>query len=57
MSDRGMTILTKQGHLCGQSTAKVDFYKHCIFGKQKRAIFNLVIHRTNDTFDYYHSKL
>lgn len=57
MSDRGMTILTKQGHLCGQSTAKVDFYKHCIFGKQKRAIFSLVIHRTNDTFDYYLSKL
>jgi len=35
MSDKGMAILSKRGLLCGQSTGKIEFCEHCIFGKQK----------------------
>ncbi|XP_073111292.1 uncharacterized mitochondrial protein AtMg00300-like [Elaeis guineensis] len=33
MSEKGMTMLSKRGLLCGQSTSKMDFCEHCIFGK------------------------
>ena len=33
MSERGMTVLSKQGLLCGQKTVKLDFCEHCVFGK------------------------
>lgn len=31
---RGMTKLSKKGLLCGQRTWNVDFYEHCVLGKQ-----------------------
>lgn len=36
---------------------KIDFYKHCAFGKQKRVSFGSGIHRTKGTLDYIHSDL
>lgn len=57
MSEKGMTMLSKRGLLCGQSTGKVEFCEHCIFGKQKKVSFQTTIHRTKDTLDYIHSDL
>ena len=54
MSDKGMTILSKRGLLCGQSTGKMEFCEHCILGKQKRISFAIGSHRTKGTFDYIH---
>jgi GAG-pre-integrase domain len=36
MSERGMTLLSKEYMLCGQSIGKLNIYEDCIFGKQKR---------------------
>ena len=33
MSEKGLTLLRKRGLLCGQSTGKMDFSEHCVFGK------------------------
>ena len=33
MSEKGLSILSKRGLLCGQSTGPLDFCEHCIFGK------------------------
>ena len=33
MSEKGLTLLSKKGLLCGQSTGKMDFSEHCVFGK------------------------
>ena len=55
MSEKGILILKKKGHLGNHCTGKVDFYEHCIFGKQKNVSFSKAIHRTNGTLDYIHS--
>jgi len=39
MSEKGILILKKKGHLSNHCTGKVDFCEHCIFGKQKRFFF------------------
>lgn len=57
MSERGLTILSKRGLLCGQRTSNVDFCEHCIFGKHKRTSFGKGVHRTKGTLDYIHSDL
>ncbi|KAG9442249.1 hypothetical protein H6P81_018103 [Aristolochia fimbriata] len=57
MSERGLNLLSKRGLLCGQSTGKMDFCEHCVFGKQKRVAFSTGIHRTKGTLDYIHSDL
>jgi hypothetical protein len=57
MSERGMTILSKQGLLCDQKTGSLDFCEHCVFGKQCRVKFSTSIHRTSGTMDYNHSDL
>ncbi|KAH7550154.1 hypothetical protein JRO89_XS13G0144400 [Xanthoceras sorbifolium] len=57
MSERGLSELSRRGLLCDQSTSKLDFCEHCIFGKQKRVSFSTAIHRTKGTLDYIHSDL
>ncbi|KAL5757330.1 hypothetical protein ACOSP7_019941 [Xanthoceras sorbifolium] len=57
MSEKGLSELSRRGLLCGQSTSKLDFCEHCIFGKQKRVSFSTAIHRTKGTLDYIHSDL
>jgi GAG-pre-integrase domain len=44
MSERGMTLLSKEGLLCGQCIGKLDFYEDCVFGKQKRLNFSIDVH-------------
>ncbi|KAG8478359.1 hypothetical protein CXB51_028117 [Gossypium anomalum] len=36
MSENGMVELSKRGLLDGQGICKLNFYEHCVFGKQKR---------------------
>jgi GAG-pre-integrase domain len=57
MSEHGMTLLSKEGLLCDQSTGKLDFYEDCIFSKQKRLSFSTYVHSTKETLDYIHSDL
>ena len=52
MSKKGLTLLSKRGLLCGQSTGKMDFSEHCVFGKQKRFNFGIGIHKTRGSLDY-----
>lgn len=55
MSKKSLSILSKQGLLCGQSTRKLDFCEHCVFRKQKRLSFSLLaIHRTKGSLNYIH---
>ena len=57
MSEKGILILKKKGHLGNHCTRNVDFCEHCIFGKQKKVSFSKAIHRTKGTLDYIHSDL
>jgi len=57
ISERGMTILSKRGLLCGQCTNSLEICEHCVFDKQKRLSFSTAIHRTKETLDYVHSNL
>jgi len=45
MSEKGILILKKKGHLGNHCTGKVDFCEHYIFGKQKNVSFSKAIHR------------
>ena len=54
MSQKGLELSSKRGLLCGQSISKVEFYEHCVFGKQKWITFSILIHRTQGTLDYIH---
>lgn len=40
LSEKGLTLLTKKGFLCGQSTDKLEFYEYYVFGKQKHVSFS-----------------
>jgi len=57
MSEKGILILKKKGHLGNHYTGKVDFYENCIFGKQKKVSFSKAIYRTKGTLDYIYSFL
>ena len=54
MSQKGLELSSKRGLLYGPSISKVEFYEHCVFGKQKWITFSIVIHRTQGTLDYIH---
>ncbi|KAG9446280.1 hypothetical protein H6P81_012408 [Aristolochia fimbriata] len=57
MSERGLNLLSRRGLLCGQSTGKIDFCEHCVFGKHKRVAFSTANDITKGTLDYVHSDL
>ncbi|KAG8487854.1 hypothetical protein CXB51_018699 [Gossypium anomalum] len=57
MSENGMVELSKRGLLVGQGICKLNFCKHCVFGKQKRVRFTREIHNTKGTLEYIHSDL
>jgi len=52
-----MTILSKRGCLGSVGTGKLEFYNHCIFGKQKRVSFFIAKHHMQGILDYIHSDL
>ncbi|KAH0725013.1 hypothetical protein KY284_000878 [Solanum tuberosum] len=58
MSEKSLSILSKRGLLCGQSTENMEFCKYCVFEKQKRVSFKYpAIHRIKGTLDHIHSDL
>ncbi|KAG8485684.1 hypothetical protein CXB51_019017 [Gossypium anomalum] len=57
ISENDMVELSKRGLLDGQGICKLNFYEHCVFGKQKRVQFTRGIHNTKGTFEYIHSNL
>ena len=57
MSEKGMTILGRRRLNVIQNAGKLDFYKHCIFSKQKRINFGVAEYRTNNMLDYIYSNL
>ncbi|KAK3043078.1 hypothetical protein RJ639_001193 [Escallonia herrerae] len=44
MSERGMDVLSKQGLLGSKKIGKLDFCKHCVFGKQCMVKFSRAVH-------------
>ena len=54
MSQKGLELLSKRGLLCCQSISKVEFFEHCVLGKQKRITFGTEILRTQGTLNYIH---
>ncbi|GAV78417.1 gag_pre-integrs domain-containing protein [Cephalotus follicularis] len=57
MSERGLTILSKRGLLCGEQTTPLEFCEHRVIGKQSRVRFNIGTHSIKGTLDYIHSDL
>ena len=57
MSENGMTELSRRWLFDGQSTSKLKFWEHWIFGKQKRVKFTKGFYNSKGTLDYIHSDL
>ena len=57
MSENGMAKLSRRGLLNGQSTIKLKFCEHWVFGKHKKFKFMKGIHNTKGNLDYIHSNL
>ena len=57
MSEKGLTILSKQDLFDGQKMGELDFCEHCVFEKQCRVKFNVGVHKTKSTLDYIHSDI
>ncbi|KAG8482488.1 hypothetical protein CXB51_024221 [Gossypium anomalum] len=57
MSENGMVELSKRGLLDGQEICKLNFFEHCVFGKQKRVRFTRGIYNAKGTLEYIHSDL
>ena len=43
MSEKNMTVLSKQGLLGGHKVVDLEFCEHCIFGKERRIQFCKVV--------------
>jgi len=57
MSEKGITILSKNGSLGSAGMGKLEFCDHCVFGKQKRVSFSTAKYRTLGILDYINSDL
>ncbi|RVW66143.1 Retrovirus-related Pol polyprotein from transposon TNT 1-94 [Vitis vinifera] len=57
MSEKGLSILSKQGLLSGVETGKLKFCETCVMGKQRRVKFSMGSHTTNGVLEYIHSDL
>ncbi|KAH0658570.1 hypothetical protein KY289_027318 [Solanum tuberosum] len=58
MSDKGLSLLNKQNLLDDYINQALNFYEHCVFGKQIRVKFSKkALHKTKDNLDYIHSDL
>jgi hypothetical protein len=57
MSEKGMHLLSKQDRLGKQGIDKLEFCKHCVFGKQKKVSLSTATHRTKGILHYIHSDL
>ncbi|KAE8702282.1 hypothetical protein F3Y22_tig00110483pilonHSYRG00048 [Hibiscus syriacus] len=57
MSEKSLTMLSKRGLLYRKYTRKLNFFEHCIFGKQTRVKFSIGIHITKGTVYYIYFDL
>ncbi|KAE8693200.1 Cellulose synthase-like protein D2 [Hibiscus syriacus] len=48
--EKSLQILAKKGLLKGAKACKLNFYEHCVLGKQKRVKFGTTVHNTKDAF-------
>ncbi|KAM1197580.1 hypothetical protein ACFX1Q_009862 [Malus domestica] len=53
--EKALQGLVKKGLLKGATTCKLDFYEHCVLGKQTRVKFGTAVHQTKDILEYVHS--
>ena len=53
--EKALFSLVKRGLLKCAKTCKLEFYEHCVLGKQKRVKFGTAIHNTEGILDYVHS--
>jgi transposase InsO family protein len=54
MSEQGLKVLTDCKLLPSLKSLKLDFYKHCIYGKQNRLNFKNRRHTSEGILDYIH---
>eukprot|EP00253_Pinus_taeda_P015642 PITA_15642 len=55
MSERGLKILVDRKLLPNLKAGKLDFYKHCLFGKKSKQKFKTGKHTSKGILDYIHS--
>jgi len=55
MSDKGIQILMKCKSLPDSKSLKLDFYEHCVYGKQCKQRFITRNHNSKRILDYIHS--
>ena len=55
MSERGLNILADRKLLPNLKSEKLDFCKHCLFGKQSKQKFKTGKHTSKGILDYIHS--
>jgi hypothetical protein len=57
MSEKGLQILMKRRSLPDLKSLKLDFCKHCVYGKQCKQRFKVGNHNSEGISDYIHSDL
>jgi hypothetical protein len=55
MSERGLKVLFDHKLLPSLKSLKLDFCKHCIYGKHNRKRFKIGRHTSEGILDYIHS--
>jgi transposase InsO family protein len=55
MSEQGLKVLTDRRLLPSLKSLKLDFCKHCVYGKQSRQRFKTGRHTSEGILDYIHS--
>jgi hypothetical protein len=55
MSEQGLKVLSERKLLPSLKSLKLDFCKHCIYGKQNRQKFKIGRHTSEGILDYIHS--
>ena len=54
MSEKGLDILRKRGLLENHRVELLQFFEHCVYGKQHHTKFPKVMHITKAIMDYTH---
>ncbi|KAH0776630.1 hypothetical protein KY290_008041 [Solanum tuberosum] len=57
MSTRGLEMLRNRNLLNGEKINTLEFYEHCVLGKQKKVSFNIGKHKTGGVLYYIHLDL
>jgi hypothetical protein len=54
MSGKYMDMLSKKHVLSNKGKYELDFYEHCVMGKQKRKPFGVEIYSFKEFLEYIH---